>query len=200
MKLAIVNHKGGTGKTTTAVHLAAYLNTLAPTLLLDGDGQRSALAWSKRGKGFPYRVAGDEDAKELTPQFTHTVLDTAQGEGPEDLRAVFGWSDLIVIPTVPASLDTYGLGRTLNSLRQLGPDKFRVLVTKSTRDAAREIAELRGLLAGSKTPVPVLTAEIPLLKAYAKAAAAGEIVSQTKDKHAGRAWEAYAAAGKEITA
>ena len=43
-------------------------------------------------------------------------------------------------------------------------------------------------------------AEIPLLKAYTNAAGAGEIVSQTKDKNAARAWEAYAAAGRELKA
>lgn len=41
---------GGVGKTTTAIHLATYLQTLAPTLLLDGDETCNATAWRDNGK------------------------------------------------------------------------------------------------------------------------------------------------------
>ena len=42
MFITVASYKGGVGKTTTAVHLAAYLQTLAATLLIDGDPNRSA--------------------------------------------------------------------------------------------------------------------------------------------------------------
>jgi chromosome partitioning protein len=49
MIITITALKGGVGKTTTAIHLAAYLETNLPTLLVDVDKNRSALVWSREG-------------------------------------------------------------------------------------------------------------------------------------------------------
>jgi len=56
--ITAASYKGGCAKTTTAIHLAAYLQTLAPTLLVDGDAIRASTKWSKRseGKGLPFMV------------------------------------------------------------------------------------------------------------------------------------------------
>ena len=42
MRISVVGFKGGVGKTTTAVRLAAYLQRKAPSILIDGDPNRSA--------------------------------------------------------------------------------------------------------------------------------------------------------------
>ena len=68
MIITVASHKGGVGKTTTAVHLAAYLQTLAPTLLLDGDDTRNATAWNENGQGFPFKVADQNSAALLAPR------------------------------------------------------------------------------------------------------------------------------------
>lgn len=47
MIIAVTALKGGVGKTTTAIHIAAYLQQKAPTLLIDADKNRSALHWSR---------------------------------------------------------------------------------------------------------------------------------------------------------
>ena len=56
--ITVAGFKGGIGKTTTAVHLACYFSGLGKTLLVDGDPNRSATGWSKRGEGdnFPFKV------------------------------------------------------------------------------------------------------------------------------------------------
>ena len=196
MILTVTSYKGGVGKTTSAVHLAAYLQTLAPTLLLDGDQTKNATAWSQRGKGFPFRVAGIDQAAKLARGFEHIVIDTGQRPSMDDLKAAADGCDLLVIPAVPASLDTDGLGQTIRALQQIGTGAYRVLLTKVPPPPEKEAAELREFLAGLS--VPMFQAEVPELKAFKKAAAAGQIVNQTPDRNAARAWQAYAAAGKEI--
>lgn len=198
MIVTVASYKGGVGKTTTAIHVAAYLQALAPTLLLDADKTRNALGWAEAGEGLPFKTAPVSQATKLVPSYAkgHVVLDTGQRLEGADLREAVEGCDLLVIPASPGSLDTYSLIQTIQALRQLGADKYRVLLTKVPPPPEREALHLRELLLAQK--VPLFTAEIPRLKAFEKSAASGMVVSQVDDRNAGRAWDAYAAVGKEI--
>ena len=196
MIITVASYKGGVGKTTTAVHLAAFLQTQAPTLLLDGDDTRNATAWSQRGKGFNFKVADEVQAARFARDFTHTVIDTGQRPKHIDLKVLAEGCDLLVIPAVPASLDTDGLVLMLQALYDIGTDRYRVLLTKVPPPPEPEGPQLRTALTAQN--VPLFAVDIPRLKAFEKAAAAGVPVSAVDDRRAQRAWEAYQAAGKEL--
>lgn len=67
MLISIVNHKGGTGKTTTALNLSAALSSAGKsTLLIDLDAQCNASQSSGAGEGYPH--IGQVLLKEVTAE------------------------------------------------------------------------------------------------------------------------------------
>ncbi|WP_339389353.1 ParA family protein [Picosynechococcus sp. OG1] len=48
--ITVTGYKGGVGKSTSAIHIAAYLARNQKTILIDGDPNRTALNWSQRGR------------------------------------------------------------------------------------------------------------------------------------------------------
>ena len=77
MIVTIANFKGGSGKTTTAIHIAAFMQTLGPTILADGDIVCASSKWAARGdaKGLPFKVVpiGQLAREALDRRYEHTV-------------------------------------------------------------------------------------------------------------------------------
>jgi chromosome partitioning protein len=195
MYITVTNYKGGVGKTTTAVHLAAYFQRLAPTLLIDGDPNRCATRWADTGK-MPFAIVDREEGDYHARNYTHVIKDTEARPGMADFEKLARGCDLLVIPAVPSRLDIEALKLTIAALRGIGTDRYRVLLTKVPPPPENDGAELRKLLTGAKTPV--FRAEIPRLKAFEKATAQGVPVYGVDDARADRAWQAYESAAKEI--
>lgn len=121
LTLAVINNKGGVGKTTTAVNLAAALATWYRVLLIDLDSQASASHWLS---------AADADVP-------HSLVDVLCGEA--SLRRIIRPSAVAGLDVVPNKTDlnddlsrlTYQRDRYTrlsHALRQLGSDyQFIVL-------------------------------------------------------------------------
>ena len=109
----VTSDKGGVGKSTTAVHIAAYLSRLAPTLLVDGDAIKTALKWSRKGNGggLPFKVVTHAQMVSHIRDHTHVVIDTEGNPSADELKDLAESCDLLIIPAIPEGPANDGLIR-----------------------------------------------------------------------------------------
>ncbi|HVC69072.1 MAG TPA: ParA family protein [Acidimicrobiales bacterium] len=107
MRLAITNLKGGTGKTMTAVHLAAGLGRHGRTLLVDADPQGSATEWTmlmEDERPFDLLTDSGENLHRRIAEFgegyAHIVIDTPPGHDAVVRSAILSATDVLVPPDV----------------------------------------------------------------------------------------------------
>lgn len=122
--IAVVNQKGGAGKSTIAVHLARWLQRQKNAILfVDADGQRTSSIWLESLEHeIPFRVLQNPDElldqlPKLAKEYEWVLVD-----GPatlsETTRALLLWADLALIPCQPAGVDLASASDTVRLVRQ----------------------------------------------------------------------------------
>jgi chromosome partitioning protein len=172
MRLAVTNLKGGTGKTTTAVHLAAGLGQHGRTLLIDADEQGSATAWTTLiGHGCPYDIVTHPRPdihnclEQLMRGYDHVVIDAPPHDVATVRSAILSATE-ILIPLTPSAMD---INRLWPMIDLAGAEVGRnapavhVLLTK-VRVNTRSLRMTRETLA--EMGVPVVATEIPQRESY----------------------------------
>lgn len=108
--IAVVNRKGGSGKSTVAAHLAAWLAHQECTVMLgDVDRQQSTRAWLRRRNAALPAIApwtiDQKNVLRVPSGITHVVLDTPGGLHGFDLARMVMFADAILMPVCNSAFD-----------------------------------------------------------------------------------------------
>lgn len=184
MIIGVLNQKGGVGKTTLSVNIAAALaQGGARVLLIDSDPQGSSLDWSAAREGEPlFSVVGlprasiHKEVGEIGKGYDHVVID-----GPPrvtDLaRSAIMASDVVLIPVQPSPYDIWAADEVVKLIQEAAVYKDGLksvfVVNRKIANTAigRDIGD-----ALATYPMPVLTATVTQRVIYAEAAAQGKAV------------------------
>ena len=122
--IAVVNRKGGSGKSTFAAHVAAWCARQKMAVMLgDVDRQQSSRGWlRRRDPALPAIAPWVVDQKNMLrvpTGITHVVLDTAGGLHGLELARIVMFADAIVVPVCPSVFDRESAAACLEELRTL---------------------------------------------------------------------------------
>ena len=200
--LSVFNGKGGVGKTTTAVNLAAIFAETQDVLLVDADAQGSASWWADRSE----KALGYDVSKETKPallgklkdidSYDLIVVDTPPAIDSKSVGSILPITDYLLIPTPPAPMDIAALVQTVRSVIAPTQVKYRVLLTKVDSRSINEAKEAQTML--KELEIPACKGFIRTYKAHERAALEGVSITQLKGKSTQEASADYRAIAQEI--
>lgn len=186
--IAVLNQKGGAGKTTIATHLARALQLAgSDVLLVDSDPQGSARDWAAVREDQPVPVIGidrptiERDLKSVAAGKDYVVIDGAPQAADLAVSAIKA-ANFILIPVQPSPYDIWATADLVDLVKQ------RIEVTDGKLKAAFVVSRaIKGTKIGAEVVdaltgygLPVLDARITQRVSYPSTAATGTTVSDAE--------------------
>jgi chromosome partitioning protein len=180
MIVSLYSTKGGCGKSTLAVCLAAYWAQTKKTVLVDADPQASLSICRPEVLHVPVLADTSKDIgrtiAKLDGEYERVVVDTAGYRRRKNEEALVH-SDFVLIPCKPSPFDVKEAMGAVESLREIAESKARkgnplhyaIVLTMAQRTAVS--AQIREDL--ERTGVPFMSAQIGQRVAYVETPTAG---------------------------
>ena len=190
MILLFGGEKGGTGKTTLAVQMAAYRAASGrDVLLVDADRQGSAMRWTAlrvKNQVQPaitcvalYGETLSDQINSMVPRFDDIVVDT-RGADAVELRSAMIVADRLITPSRTSQFDIFTLGTVNNLIQQARGfnrklDACILINCAPTHATSREADEMREAV--SELPAyRILSSIVKDRKAFRTVGATGQAV------------------------
>jgi chromosome partitioning protein len=162
--IAVLNQKGGSGKTTISTHLARSLQISGyKVILVDSDSQLSASNWAAVNEEHPLLVVGiqrptlDRDVKQL-PNVDFVVIDGSPRLQEMSISALKA-ADLALIPVQPSPYDVWSATDMVKLV------KDRIEITNGALKAAFVISRaIVGTKIGREISEALSGLELPVLE------------------------------------
>ncbi|MFD1722410.1 AAA family ATPase [Amnibacterium endophyticum] len=183
--IPVAGQKGGVGKTTTAMSLAAVTARSSRVLLVDVDPQQSATWWAERAdEDLPFDFTNETDPGNLTRlrelPYDVIFIDTPGSlEGRDVLAAVLDAADFAILPTEPSPLSIAPLMRTISDVVRPRGVEYRVLLNKVDPRVPQDATDAEALLDGSG--VDRFQTVVRNYKIHAMSPLEGKVVTQYSD-------------------
>jgi chromosome partitioning protein len=161
--IAVVGNKGGTGKTTLALNLAAGLGRREPVVIVDADPQQSAYQWRlvrQEDPALPAVVASavslENSVRALRQTHAHVVIDCPPSITAPQTERALGQADYALIPVQPSPMDLWATTRIARVIERLRPEnpELSALIVMSQMEPRTTLSRLMpGALAELDLPV-----------------------------------------------
>jgi len=160
--IAFVGNKGGAGKTTLSVNLAAGLARYAETAIVDADPQGSSVHWYANAdelKVAPVFQAEPElleQIENLRGQFAYVIADCPPSVHAPQTDAILRVADVVMVPVQPSPVDlwaTVHIEQAIEEAKQINPTLRAVLVVNQLESRSTLSQLIREALAEIAVPV-----------------------------------------------